>query len=47
MEGGNNMDWWLVGDQMWLDQVVEEIVEPDLPISTRITICGVFTESII
>ena len=32
MEGGNNMDWWLVGDQMWLDQVVEEIVEPDLPI---------------
>ena len=26
------MDWWLVGDQMWLDQVVEEIVEPDLPI---------------
>jgi predicted TIM-barrel fold metal-dependent hydrolase len=32
MEGDNNMDWWLVGDQMWLDQVVEEIVEPDLPI---------------
>ena len=27
-----NMDWWLTGDQMWLDQVIEEIVEPDLPI---------------
>jgi predicted TIM-barrel fold metal-dependent hydrolase len=26
------MDWWLVGDQKWLDQVVEEIVEPNLPI---------------
>jgi L-fuconolactonase len=26
------MDWWLVGDQKWLDQVIEEIVEPDLPI---------------
>ena len=26
------MDWWLAGDQVWLDQVIEEIVEPDLPI---------------
>ena len=26
------MDWWMAGDQAWLDQVVEEIVEPDLPI---------------
>ena len=26
------MEWWLVGNQRWLDQVIEEIIEPDLPI---------------
>ena len=31
-EENNNMDWWLAGNQVWLDQVIEEIVEPDLPI---------------
>ena len=32
MVQNNNMDWWLVGNQSWLNQVVEEIIEPDLPI---------------
>ena len=32
MTENNNMDWWLAGNQVWLDQVIEKIVEPDLPI---------------
>ena len=32
MAENNNMDWWLAGNQVWLDQVIEEIIEPDLPI---------------
>ena len=26
------MEWFSVGEQAWLDQVTEEIIEPDLPI---------------
>jgi L-fuconolactonase len=26
------MEWFSVGEQAWLDQVTEEIIDPDLPI---------------